>query len=145
MRITGAADSWRSHATFPLTRKIRGLKIRPHLASWIQARTLSGLNANRKILSTISDVPGGRIEMRCTGVRMVLAAVVILGLPFRGYSQEATLSGSITDATGGVLPGVTVTALHEASGNTFLAVTDERGSYRLPLRTGNYTVTVELA
>src|SRR5688500_1465429 len=83
--------------------------------------------------------------MRCTVVRMLLAVVVILGLPFRGYSQEATLSGSITDATGGVLPGVTVTALHEASGNTFLAVTDERGSYRLPLRTGNYTVTVELA
>ena len=55
------------------------------------------------------------------------------------------MSGAVTDATGGVLPGVTVTALHEASGNTFLAVTDERGGFRLPVRVGTYQVTAELS
>jgi hypothetical protein len=45
---------------------------------------------------------------------------------------------------GGVLPGVTVTALHEASsGNTFVAVTDTVGAFRLPMRTGSYKVTVD--
>ena len=41
-----------------------------------------------------------------------------------------------TDSTGGVLPGVTVTAVHEATGNRFVAVTDERGIYRIPARVG---------
>src|SRR5262245_57892886 len=59
--------------------------------------------------------------------------------------QQATLLGTVTDATGAVLPGVTVTAVHEASGNTFVAVTDERGGYRLPVRTGGYRMTAELA
>src|SRR5687767_11213856 len=54
-------------------------------------------------------------------VRFVLAGL-ILALPFGAYAQEATLSGTVTDATGGVLPGVTVTALHEATGNRFTTV-----------------------
>ena len=61
-----------------------------------------------------------------------------------GFAQEATLIGTVTDATGAVLPGVTITALHEASGNTLVTTTDERGEYRLPVRTGTYRVTADL-
>ena len=43
-----------------------------------------------------------------------------------------------------MLPGVTVTAVHEATGNTFAAVTDERGKFRLPVRIGTYRITAEL-
>ena len=50
----------------------------------------------------------------------------------------------MTDTTGGVLPGVTVTAVNEASGNTFEGVTDERGVFRIALRTGAYRVTAQL-
>jgi hypothetical protein len=60
------------------------------------------------------------------------------------HAQEATLSGTVTDTTGGALPGVTVRAVHEASGNSFEAVTDERGDYRIPARVGAYRVTAEL-
>jgi len=59
-------------------------------------------------------------------------------------TQDATVSGTVTDSSGGVLPGVTVTALHEATGNTFVAVTNERGAFRLPVRTGAFRITVEL-
>jgi hypothetical protein len=76
-------------------------------------------------------------------VRLALVGV-ILALPFGAYAQEATLSGIVTDSTGGVLPGVTVTALHEATGNRFNTVTDERGIYRIPARVGNYQITTEL-
>jgi hypothetical protein len=76
-------------------------------------------------------------------VRLVVVGV-ILALPFGAYAQEATLTGTITDSTGGVLPGVTVTALHEASGNRFNTVTDERGIYRIPARVGAYQITTEL-
>ena len=59
--------------------------------------------------------------------------------------QEATLSGAVIDSSGGVMPGVTITALHESSGNTFLGVTDERGEFRLPVRAGRYQLTLELS
>ena len=50
----------------------------------------------------------------------------------------------MTDSTGGVLPGVTVTAVLEATGNTFVAVTDDRGVYRIPARVGAYKISAEL-
>src|SRR5258706_1098998 len=75
---------------------------------------------------------------------LLVAIGALLALPMMGYAQEATLSGTIPDSTGGVLPGATVTATHEATGNTFVAVTDDRGAFRLPVRTGAIRVTVEL-
>ncbi len=38
---------------------------------------------------------------------------MFLTIPSPVYAQETVLSGTVTDATGGVLPGVTVTALHD--------------------------------
>lgn len=61
-----------------------------------------------------------------------------------GAAQEATFNGLVKDSSGGVLPGVTVTATHRDTGNTFLAVTDEQGAFRLPVRTGAFTVAFEL-
>ena len=52
-------------------------------------------------------------------MRRFLCVCLFLLLPAAAYSQEATLSGTVTDATGAVLPGVTVRAVHEASGNVF--------------------------
>jgi hypothetical protein len=51
-------------------------------------------------------------------VARAIVGVAILVLPVTGYAQEATMSGTVMDSTGGVLPGVTITAVHEASGNT---------------------------
>ena len=83
--------------------------------------------------------------MTSNALRSLIVIGAILALPVRGYAQEAVVSGTVTDATGGVLPGVTVTALHEASGNLFEAVTDARGAYRIPVRIGVYRVTAQLA
>jgi hypothetical protein len=80
-----------------------------------------------------------------TAIVPVLVVAGLLAGPAPGHAQEATLAGTVTDSTGGVLPGVTVTATHTASGNLFTAVTDERGTYRLPVRTGEYLVILELS
>src|SRR2546425_3294460 len=77
-------------------------------------------------------------------MRRLLLASAMLFLPALGFAQEATVTGTVVDQTGGVLPGVTVTALHEATGNSFVAVTDERGVYRLPVRVGTYRMMMEL-
>src|SRR3984893_19202949 len=82
--------------------------------------------------------------MRSNVVRRLILVCAIWALPVVGYAQEAVLSGAVTDATGGVLPGVTVKAVHEASGNSFEAVTDARGDYRIAARIGVYRITAEL-
>jgi carboxypeptidase family protein len=80
-----------------------------------------------------------------SGVARWLMVVAIVLVPTVALAQEATITGTVTDATGGVLPGVTVTAVHETTGNTFVAVTDDRGIYRIPARVGGYRLTAELS
>src|SRR5262245_53635441 len=70
-------------------------------------------------------------SMTATLVRRLLVVGAIVAVPAAGFAQETTLAGTVTDVTGGVLPGVTITVLHEATGNTFEGVTDERGTYRI--------------
>jgi hypothetical protein len=82
--------------------------------------------------------------MNSGAVRWFIVVAALLALPVLGYAQEAAITGSVTDSTGGVLPGVTITAVHEATGNTFSTVTDERGVFRMPARIGAYRITAEL-
>ena len=81
--------------------------------------------------------------VRSLARRVVLIGVILL-LPVAAFAQDAVLTGTVVDSTGAVLPGVTVTASNEATGNKFVGVTDERGIYRMPVRVGNYQVTAEL-
>jgi hypothetical protein len=80
-----------------------------------------------------------------SSVRWLVLIGILAMLPSRAFAQEATFNGVITDSSGAVLPGVTVTALLEATGNTFVAVSDERGFYRIPVRVGTYRITAELS
>jgi hypothetical protein len=65
----------------------------------------------------------------------------------QGAAAPASIVGQITDGTGAVLPGVTVTATSPAlQVPSVTTVTDERGDYRLsPLPIGVYAVSYELA
>jgi hypothetical protein len=76
----------------------------------------------------------------------VLLVCAVLTLPAVVFAQqEAAVSGTVTDTTGSVLPGVTVTAVHVATGNKFVALTDAGGAFRIASRIGEHTVTAELA
>ena len=75
----------------------------------------------------------------------LLAITLVLACAPAALAQEAILTGTISDSTGGVLPGVTVTAVHETTGNRFVTVSDERGIYRLPVRVGAYQLLAELS
>ena len=86
--------------------------------------------------------------MTSRALRTLCGAGAILGIltsPAVAYAQEATIAGTITDTTGGVLPGVTIKAVNRASGNSFEAVTDARGAYLLAVRIGLYQITATLA
>src|SRR5262245_54044253 len=85
------------------------------------------------------------MSLNVSGAITRLALVcTMLATPAIASAQEAALTGTVTDETGSVLPGVSITAQNSETGNKFLAVTDERGIYRLPVRIGTYTVTAEL-
>ena len=76
--------------------------------------------------------------------RFLIVGAFLLMVPATGSAQEAILTGTVTDSTGAVLPGVTVTVLHDATGNRFVGVTDERGIYRIATRVGTNAITAEL-
>src|SRR5438045_2963833 len=76
--------------------------------------------------------------------RLAIAAAIVL-LPSLALAQ-GTLTGTVKDTSGAVLPGVTVEAASPALiEKTRSAVTDSAGLYRIvDLRPGTYTVTVSL-
>ena len=55
-----------------------------------------------------------------------------------------SLSGTIQDQTGGVVPGAKVTIVNNALRSEFKTTSDARGNYRFPnLAVGRYTLTIE--
>lgn len=78
---------------------------------------------------------------------MAVLLLVLVAVPVFGQSQaiNGTIEGTIVDASGGLLPGVTVTVTNTDDGTTRTAVTNERGLYRAPLLSlGSYKVRAEL-
>jgi hypothetical protein len=70
---------------------------------------------------------------------------LLLALAAPAYAQNAQIVGTVKDATGGVVPGATVTAKNADTGFTRSAVTGASGEYRLPsLPPGRYSLTTEL-
>src|SRR5918993_308406 len=61
-------------------------------------------------------------------------------------TSEATISGVVSDATEGALPGVMVTAIHGQTGQRHSATTNGEGFYALrPLPIGPYVIEAELS
>jgi hypothetical protein len=85
------------------------------------------------------------MDMDRTVKRVILLAVLLI-VPAIADAQQATMTGVVTDASGGVLPGVTV----EASSPVLIekvrsAVTDGTGQFRIvSLPSGTYTITFTL-
>ena len=77
--------------------------------------------------------------------RTLILAIVLLAaaLPLAAQSLTGTVAGTIKDAQGGVLPGVSVTLAGKAGSRS--VVTDAEGGYRFAaVDPGTYTLTAEL-
>jgi hypothetical protein len=79
-----------------------------------------------------------------SGLARLVVLFVMVTLPTIAHAQEAVVSGTVSDSSGAVLPGVVVRAVHEATGNAFETVTDGQGTYRLAVRIGTVRVTMDL-
>jgi hypothetical protein len=86
--------------------------------------------------------------MRGPFLRLVLAVLMVAAFaaPARAQDFRGSILGTVTDATGAVLPGVTVTITNDDTRVQQTVVTDNKGLYQvLYLNPGKYTVTIELS
>src|SRR5690349_24963847 len=77
-------------------------------------------------------------------LRAILAASLFLPAVF-AQTNYASLGGTVADASGALIPGVTVTAKNVLTGVVTTVVSNESGAYQFAnLQTGTYTVSAEL-
>ena len=78
---------------------------------------------------------------------MLLAAAIVAAWALPAHAQAiGSIFGKVTDSSGGVLPGVTVTVTGPSLQQPLVATTSENGTYQFPsVPIGTFTVTFELA
>jgi hypothetical protein len=79
-----------------------------------------------------------------------LALVAVCALTGQAFAQSqainGTIEGTVKDASGAVLPGVTVTVTNTDTGTQRVVVTNDDGVFRAPLlQLGRFTVSAELS
>lgn len=76
----------------------------------------------------------------------ILSAAALCPVAVPASAQEkGAITGAVTDATGGILPGVTVTITHVGTGVAETFVTNREGVYEAPFMTpGTYRVSATL-
>jgi hypothetical protein len=85
-------------------------------------------------------------SIRNLSTLIFLFTALILSSPWNANAQtfRGTILGTVTDSSGGAVPGATVTVKNNDTGLTRTVTTTDDGSYAAPeLPIGNYTVTVE--
>lgn len=84
--------------------------------------------------------------MRVARFAWICLLALAIATPAAAQSDTATVAGIVTDAQGGVLPGVTVTARNIATGFSREGITDADGRFRIPaIPPGPYEFTAALA
>ena len=84
---------------------------------------------------------------RWGGLSVALVSLVLAGnsAVLRAQTTSATVTGSVQDASGAMLPGVTVTLTSNTQGNVLTAVSDEGGRFVFPIvRPDTYSLKVAL-
>src|SRR5687768_9559625 len=76
---------------------------------------------------------------------LALLAIWACAAPLLAQTTSTEVLGTVTDATGGVVPGAEVNLLRVATGERRQTQTDATGNYSFPLiEIGDYTVTVAM-
>src|SRR5262249_51924796 len=79
---------------------------------------------------------------RCLSIVLCLC---VFALSATAQSDRGTITGTVSDASGAVVPGVTIEAKNVSTGNVYQAGSSETGNFTLPqLPVGNYDLTATL-
>ncbi len=98
-------------------------------------------NSRQTANPAASSVPAGHLWV----VAALLAAALVTPVPARAQAGDGVIAGTVSDAQGGVLPGVTLTVRNRETGFVRTSVTEADGRYRVAaLPPGRYDVRAEL-
>jgi hypothetical protein len=92
-------------------------------------------------------MPERRVMTRVSVCLLWFVAVIIASAPRIAHAQSTfgTLTGTITDPSGAVLPGTTVTVINVATGAERIGVAAPSGEFQIPnLDAGTYSMLVRL-
>jgi len=83
---------------------------------------------------------------RFTSAVILVACVLGIGGYAHAQVSAGAVLGTVSDPSGALIPGVTITVTNEGTNQSRQAITNESGSYRVePLQAGFYTVSAELS
>src|SRR5579863_3957670 len=107
-------------------------------------RTILYRRPEMSSLRSASKRPWGVRFRKALKLAVGTIAVLLLCLPVLSQGSFGTILGTVTDQSGGVIPGATVTILNTATGVSRTLTTDSAGLYNAPtLIPGIYTVRAE--
>jgi outer membrane receptor protein involved in Fe transport len=89
-----------------------------------------------------------KLRVALSGFSLILGLTLVFAAPLQARAQTVTgtIQGTVTDTSGGVVPGATVTITHVDTGTNRLAVTNDQGAYSAPfLQIGKYRIKAELS
>jgi outer membrane receptor protein involved in Fe transport len=92
-------------------------------------------------------LPEVNVKKACVrGLFAALMLLLIAAIPVSAQITTGTVTGTVKDAQGGVVPGATVTLINEARGTRLAPVSsNETGTYVFPnVTSGTYTVEVTM-
>jgi hypothetical protein len=82
---------------------------------------------------------------RIPGLALMVIGLTIAAGQALSAQTTANISGTVTDETGGVLPGATISVTNAGTGISREAITDDQGRYRVTnLNIGTYDVTADM-
>src|SRR4051794_17195913 len=87
-----------------------------------------------------------RSALRLLGTLLLFAFGLLIPALASAQTGAASLTGIVTDETGAIVPGATVTATNQATNVEYTAVSNDAGSYTVTsLPVGSYIVKAELS
>jgi len=85
------------------------------------------------------------MQVSLGGLRVAVLSILFTLTAGLAFAQQGQINGVVTDSSGGVIPGATVTATEAATGFAQSTVTGANGRYSFPsLRPTGYTIAAEL-
>src|SRR5260221_11110674 len=76
--------------------------------------------------------------------RLTIIGVAIFTVALNAQENTATIAGQVTDSSGALMPGVTVTARNVLTGIKRVTISNETANYSIPLLSvGTYEVTAD--
>jgi hypothetical protein len=101
--------------------------------------------SNKEKVMKSKDVSQFRGVLRLRGL-VLLLSLLFVGVPAIAQEKTGTISGTVNDASGAVLPGVTITFTNKVTNRTATTISSENGTYiARSLEPGRYSGKFELA